>query len=99
MNDDEYLIDWENSLGEFAREYMSMEDRLRHMVRSKTDDELKELNRAVQFPTESNCWWAVYRVSGLVQSLVQEEMGIRERKLEREGGYHEQVCALSWGDP
>lgn len=95
-DEDEYLTDWEKPLSEFANEYAGMENRVRQMVHAKTDEELKELNWAVRHPTEANCWWAIYRVSGLVSQLIQEEMGIRERKREREGEYHHQVCALPW---
>lgn len=96
---DEYLTDWENLLGEFAREYADMENRVRRRVRAKTDEELKELNWAVLQPNEANCWWAIYRVKDLVLQSVQEEMGVRERKRERDGNHYEQICALSWDEP
>lgn len=88
------MSDWNERLWKFGRYYDGMESRIRGQLKVYTDHELDQVLKDTDMPDVNNCWYAVYRVAPVVQRMAQEEIARREVH----AVYHDQVCALRWGD-
>lgn len=72
-------LTWKTRLAPFADEYSAMLAAVERIVESMTDDELTKVLAATRRPSQTNCWWAIYRVAPIVREAVLEERYSRQK--------------------
>jgi len=64
---------WKTDLRPFADRYADLATSINNEIAVCSDAELTRLSIAVDQPSQSNCWWAVYAVAPIVRRAVSEE--------------------------
>lgn len=74
-------------LQEFGAAYSAVESLIVVKVGKLSDSQASTLRRAVDSLTDSNCWWATYKIKPLVQYALEERGRMkRARSRKRHGG-------------
>lgn len=71
---------WKNTLDPFAQEWSKLDNLLREHVVALSDHELQRLLIDTKKPTQTNCWYATFRVAPLVAAAVTAEQRGRRFK-------------------
>lgn len=69
-------------LQEFGAAYSAVESLIVTKVAKLSDSQTRSLSKAVDGLTQTNCWWATYRIKPLVQYAI-EERGRMKRAMSR----------------
>lgn len=65
--------DWKSALRPYADQYAALITRIENDLEEMTDEQLAALEAQLDEPSESNCWWAIYDVAGLLRKYRNDE--------------------------
>lgn len=68
---------FEKVLEPYAELYANMNGQIETYLKTRTDDELKEMVILCENPNGANCWWAVEKVAPIVKHKAQIEISRR----------------------
>lgn len=70
---------WKTRLEPFAQKLAAMQNDIAAMLSSQDDKEIKKIISACRRPTETNCWWATFRIADTVKTEAEVILHRRRR--------------------
>lgn len=77
---------WCDLMQPWGEKYMALVEEIREHCAGLDDESLNALGSATHGPTNTNVWWATYRVTLIVQQVIREEQYERHLRSNRAGG-------------